>query len=543
MANLDINSIIAQQNQGFNALGELGRFMLQKNAQNAQQGQQAYQNRVANAERARLEAERKRKLDEQEQIRQMIMGAQTKTVETPYTEEVMEPSGEFAQAPSLSAFMQGMGGQNLSSRGLNATATAPADDKPWESPFLRSMRQDQTVPPSLAETMTGQKPMETVKWDLPLAPAEVMKRTSVTKTKREQVPNENWMGDAAGRVAAIDPELGLDMARAAASTKDGGIDDDDRTAVEVRNLRNLVASNNFANLDETTQKKYLDRLSALESGQAGTKYAPNADTQQAGAVAAPDFAAAKGEASTLIGSVKDANNDGNIDGYAQMKARLEDVIRNAGLGKADAEALRGMFADKESEVRANYSAGVEKQERARAEARAAKAEAKGEESSQLSQDEKFKAMWNANQRLKSAPGDITQKRSVMNLALRKETGAVIGADEFDALMSTVLPASQYSKFKGDSQNLGVTLAGLANDNVREDYLKRIGENYLGSVDANKLYTYMDDKIPDGYYKRKQAKAAPGGSPAGGGLAIGTVVNGYKYKGGDRKAATSWEKVR
>lgn len=534
----DINSALQGYGQNFNALGELGRFMLQRKAQNAQQAQQAYQNRLTDADRSRMDAERKLKQEQQDQIRRILLGSQTTTVETPYTEEMAEP----VQYPDISAFMQGMGGPNLSSRDLNAPAPNP--DKPWESSFVRSLVRTQELPatPSLAETMTGQKPVEPVKWQLPLAPAEMMKRT-VTKIRAEQVPNENWMGDAAGKVAAIDPELGMEMSRTAKTISTPTLGEDDRTAVEVRNLRNLVASNNFANLDEATQKKYLDRLSALESGQAGTKYAPNADTQQAGAVAAPDFAAAKGEASTLIGSVKDANNDGNIDGYAKMKARLEDIIRNAGLGKADAEALRGMFADKESEVLANYRAGVEKQERARAEARAAKAEAKGEESSQLSQDEKFKAMWNANQRLKSAPGDITQKRSVMNLALRKETGAVIGADEFDALMSTVLPASQYSKFKQDSQNLGVTLAGLANDNVREDYLKRIGENYLGSVDANKLYTYMDDKIPDGYYKRKQAKAAPGGAPAGGGLAIGTIVNGYRYKGGDRKAATSWEKVK
>ena len=506
----DINSAIQGYGQGFDALGSVGQFRLQKAAQNAQQAQQAYQNRLTDADRTRMDAERKLKQERQDQIRQILLGAQTKTVETPYTEEVEES----VQYPDLYAFMNGMGGQNLSIRDLNAPAPDP--DKPWGSPFVQSLVRAQELPatPSLAETMTGQKPVEPVKWTLPMAPAEVMKRT-VTKTRTEQVPNENWMGDAAGKVAAIDPELGMDMARTSANTKGGGIGDDDRTAVEVRNLRNLVASNSFANLDEAKQKQYLDKLSSLESSLAGTKYAPNSGTQQTGTTPPPDFAAAKGEASTLVGSVKDANNDGNIDDYADMKAKLEDIIRNAGLGKADAEALRGMFADKETEVRATYNASVEKQLRAREEARRKKAEATNEESSQLTQDEKFKAMWNANQRLRTNPGDITQKRSVMNLALRKETGAVIGADEFDALMSTVLPASQYSRFKQDSQNLGVTLAGLANDNVREDYLKRIGENYLGSVDANKLYTYMDDKIPDGYYKRKQAKAAPGGSPAGG----------------------------
>lgn len=86
----DINSAIQGYGQNFDALGELGRFMLQRKAQNAQQAQQAYQNRLTDADRTRMDAERKRKQEQQDQIRQILLGAQTKTVETPYTEEVEE---------------------------------------------------------------------------------------------------------------------------------------------------------------------------------------------------------------------------------------------------------------------------------------------------------------------------------------------------------------------------------------------------------------------------------------------------------------------
>lgn len=245
----DINSAIQGYGQNFNALGELGRFMLQRKAQDAQQAQQAYQNRITDADRTRMDAERKLKQEQQEQIRQILLGAQTKTVETPYTEEVEES----VQYPDISAFMNGMGGPNLSSRDLNAPA--PNHDKPWESPFVRSLVQAQEQPstPSLAETMTGQKPVEPVKWELSMAPAEVTKRT-VTKTRTEQVPNENWMGDVAGKVAAIDPELGMDLARTARASTSSVYTPEQKQLVDAKQQNRISMDKAISSLNEATKR-------------------------------------------------------------------------------------------------------------------------------------------------------------------------------------------------------------------------------------------------------------------------------------------------
>lgn len=211
---------------------------------------------------------------------------------------------------------------------------------------------------------------------------------------------------------------------------------------------------------------------------------------------------ASNEALAIVNSAEDKNNDGVIDDLVGLRAALDKLSSKYKINVKSPEwtAISGLLDTQEKAIRERANTAYSRQQ---------DAESRGQqkEQSRLAQDAKYKPMWESAQRLNTNPSDPTNKRATMNLALRTETGAVIGADEFDGLMSTVLPSSEYAKLKADTQGLGITLLGMANDNVKDAYLKKIAENYLGTVDSKKLYQYVNDKIPDDYYKRKQSDPA------------------------------------
>lgn len=192
--NFDVAGTIAQQMQGSNALGELGRFMLQKKQVDFQQAQ-------ARKLEDRLKAQEDEKKRMAEATRAAMLGALTKDQQVPVFGEETYADGS-AQAPDISAMMMGMGGQNLSARGIDANAQAPAQDKPWMGSALPKM---------ISDTMVGREPEpEPVRWEIPKSPVDVMRKRQVqVGTKTEKVPNENWMGDAARAVAGVDPELAI----------------------------------------------------------------------------------------------------------------------------------------------------------------------------------------------------------------------------------------------------------------------------------------------------------------------------------------------
>ena len=537
----DMMGNINSMNQGFNALGDLGRFMLQKRGMDMQQKQQDYLNR---------QADRKRMLDEAkaEQIRQIMLGAQTRrqTVATPYTVteevDVTEPAG-VVDGGDIAAYMQQpvaiynreKADKQVPSMADQGDFSGLAGQAPeWIPPDIAAYMQGMPGASPMAKAVEAPKkvdPLELLR-QMPISPVEAVRRIGTQKIERtemrehtEDVPNENWLGDAARGVAAIDPELGMEMAKdaSALSPKSGGELDD------VRSLLNSARGKQSQLIAQGVQKDdpqmvaldgeiagYLEELRTSENPSVRTALNRTAQPVAVETVDAGAISTATTEANALIDAAKDANNDGIVDDFSKLDRELGSIALKYGINQNDKDwqNVKTYLQSKKDEVKQNYSARVEKSERAKAEARAAKGDERAKAGDELSQDEKYKAMWSANQRLKAAPNDVTAKRSTMNLALRKETGAVIGADEFDAMMSTVLNTADYNRFKSEAQSLKTDLLGMANDNLRESYLKRIGERYLGNVDSGKLYTYLDDKIPDGYYKRAKTekKAGPAGAP-------------------------------
>lgn len=314
---------------------------------------------------------------------------------------------------------------------------------------------------------------------------ELMARIAQVKAAQPLRKQQAGTQAAAERMMQEDPGAAfnlMDRAREMTAEKPGGLGEDDRTAVEVRNLRNLVASNNFANLDEAKQRMYLDRLSTLESGQAGTKYAPKGTMVQEPAAAGPDFAAAKGEASALIGSARDANNDGNIDDYASMKSKLEDIIRRAGLGKADAEDLRRMFADKETEIQRNERAQAEKQERTRNEARAS------ESASQSGGAIDKRAATQKIDDIQANPNDNTTIADAVLWYMRKQSGAMIGPTEILQYMQGKLPEDKYKQLVGELSPTGLrAIAGyVAGSAFSDPMITQITAKYTPYIKKDRL---------------------------------------------------------
>lgn len=208
---------------------------------------------------------------------------------------------------------------------------------------------------------------------------------------------------------------------------------------------------------------------------------------------------ASADALAIVGGAIDKNNDGVIDNIVELRSKLDGLSRKYGINVKSPEwtAISGLLDTQESAMK-------ERSETAYSRQQDAESREQQKEQSRLTQDEKFQPLFKANQRLQATPQDIPTRRTALNLALRKETGAVIGADEFDAMMSTVLPPADYSRYKKETQNLWVDFAGLTSDKLKESFLKRVSEGYLGNIDSGKLYQYLDDKIPADYYQKKTA---------------------------------------
>lgn len=231
----DMMGNINSMNQNFNALGDLGRFMLQKRGMDMQQKQQDYLNQQA-------DQKRKAEEDRLKRIGQIIQGTQTRrrTVAEPYTvteqAEVFDPTGEMANAPDIAAFMQrpdavydrNAAGATVPSMAGRGDFSGMAGKVPEQSfPDIAAFMQGVPGTGPMAKTVTEPAqvdPLELLR-SMPVSPVEAVRKRTETRERTEMrertedVPNENWLGDAARGVAGIDPELGMEMARTDAATR------------------------------------------------------------------------------------------------------------------------------------------------------------------------------------------------------------------------------------------------------------------------------------------------------------------------------------
>jgi len=312
-------------------------------------------------------------------------------------------------------------------------------------------------------------------------------------------------------LSEFNPELAmkLESARRAQAQSGNAYTENDRIATEARSIRNLMLSDRWNNLDPAMQKEYTDRLNAYDQRLAsssrygyGTTGAPASTAQDQTQNDAPDvgkqsafnYDAAKSAGVDIINKTDDPKTN-EIEGVAAAKEAITRMARAAGIAENDRDFMDALkYIDAIAAERYKTNEGVySRTQQAKSEGRAAA-------NDRISQDEKFQPLWTSIQALKSNP-NVSNVRTAINLALRKETGAVIGADEFENMMSTVLPESDYRQFKAETQGLKNTLLGMASDKIREQELQRTVERYLNRVNPDRLYNYVDSKVPKDYYQR------------------------------------------
>lgn len=174
--------------------------------------------------------------------------------------------------------------------------------------------------------------------------------------------------------------------------------------------------------------------------------------------------------------------------------------------------LQSSFPAKFQEYEAQEKRMEREEEQASSRGFKSRAEGRTTKKDKILEDEKYLKAWNAMKKLNANPQDITKKRMALNVQLRDETGAAIGANEFNDMMSFVLPKEDYRRLIGETTGLGVVLRGLVNDDLKESHMKKISEKYLDKVNSDKLSEYIDDAISNQYYMRSEEPAKSKESP-------------------------------
>ena len=327
-------------------------------------------------------------------------------------------------------------------------------------------------------------------------------------------------------LSEFDPELAMKLEGARRNQANSGnaYTENDRIATEARSIRSLMLSDRWNNLDPDMQKEYTDKLNAYDqrlassarygygtSGNAGGAMAANQmqnDAPATGKSNAFNYEAAKAAGVGIIDKTDDPKTP-EVEGVAAAKEAITRMARAAGIPDNDRDFMDAL-ATIDAIAAERYKTGEGNYSRSQA----AKAEGRAGVNDRIAQDKEFQALWRASNALKEN-ANISNKRIALNLALRDETGAVIGADEFENMMSTVLPESDYRAFKAETQGLKNTLLGLANKDLQDQMVVRTSERYLDRVNPDLLYKYLDAKIPGDYYQRRTgtSKLAPTSSNA------------------------------
>jgi len=131
----------------------------------------------------------------------------------------------------------------------------------------------------------------------------------------------------------------------------------------------------------------------------------------------------------------------------------------------------------------------------------------------LTLEEKNKWMYEPYTALLAAPDDNARKLDALMTALRKESGAAIGADEFTNFMTIALTGQELKRFQDETTGLIPVLTGVASPQAREAYLKKIANKYLSVTDTQKILNKLRSKMSSKYIKMREdkapkAKAAP-----------------------------------
>lgn len=247
-------------------------------------------------------------------------------------------------------------------------------------------------------------------------------------------------------------------------------------------------------------------------GEAEQEIAPNLGaTDTVNTATQVDNELIKNEASELSQQLKDGAVDDDNNGLIDDIVGLSALVRSFGTkyGNAtEAKGLSDLLDDLKENVANKFKASTEQQKISHRQGLDHKRLTQSSKRDKIAEDVKFNQSWNAKAKLLKDP-TITNIRAAINVTLRDESGAAIGADEFSNMMSFVLPDEAYNQFKGDTQGLGNTLLGMVSDVAREDHMKRVAEDYLRFVDPQKLHDYMDDRISPQYYRRSEQSPKKG----------------------------------
>jgi hypothetical protein len=251
-----------------------------------------------------------------------------------------------------------------------------------------------------------------------------------------------------------------------------------------------------ANYYTRLQKKLTDQLKVLRPeiwGDTPTETINNGTVKEE--VGAPAITDTKVIKKALQDSAKDADKDGLIDNVTSWRDTITEWKRENKLADDRSEVKDVMvFAENLiSEIADKHRGVLEKINRGQ-----------DDRKQRMTEDEKYQKVWETKTALVEEPS-ITNKRAAINVVLRDESGAAIGADEFNNMMSFVLPQAFYKTFKEETTGIETTLLGMVSTGAREEYMRSVAEKYLGNVSADKLSQYMKRGVPKDYYRRKTDK--------------------------------------
>lgn len=411
-------------------------------------------------------------------------------------------------------------------------------------------------------------PMELLR-KMPVSPVDAIRKRTETRERTENVPNENWLGDAARGVAAIDPELGMEMARTdAASRRSSSVyTPEQKQLVDAKQQNRINLDRATASLNSAMQRGDEEQIGYWDSQVKSLKANEQRMASQLAELGVGGYevsSAASPEAVTpvAIGGAVDLDKDVTrrrefMDGY-KPKTLAEvptesDIMADAmkkgyKISRAGAAQLKAELASK---VQAGYSDKDNRQREADAARRARQEQYENWLKNTLPGVDKAynglletrngiaSALEQANR--SAAGGAYIAMKKVLGDALSNADFAGIAGFGVDAGLIGLLKAKLGATSMNDADAKAILEQAVSGFNTMlRDYEGRFSDSSNPGFVSKAKKAYGLKPLS---YGKTSAPAASGNGGAAGGLAVGTIVNGYRYNGGNRNDAKNWVRVK
>lgn len=189
--------------------------------------------------------------------------------------------------------------------------------------------------------------------------------------------------------------------------------------------------------------------------------------------------------------------DGVIDDIDNIRATIRDwaVAELERLGVSSDPKVTSIVNSLNESLNKRAETIAKKYESSEGRRKEAKAESKTAAERKSTFEKDYKAM-NLYAREMTDNSEPQMKRAAINVVLRKETGAAIGADEFKNLMSTMLDSQDYAELTSDLANTANYISGMIGG--KQPLQESLVTKYTAKVKANRYKDYIEKQTPKEY---------------------------------------------